>query len=364
MGRDGPAPRRHIVMLGTAPLTMGGIAAVVQAYQAGGLFGRWPLRYLATHGDGGVRVKLARLAHSALQLLGLLLRGRVALLHVHLASRASFWRKLLLCAPAWLARVPVMVHLHGGGFQDFYAGRGAVGRWLIRLMFRRAALVLVLSARWRAWLLSVCPQARVEVLPNPVALPPPQPYGAGGPVVFLGKLCAAKGCYDLLEAAARLLPDHPGLQLVLAGEGERAALRARADALGLGGAVVLPGWLDAGAKAALLARAAVYALPSYYEGLPVSLLEAMAAGLPVVASRAGGIPDLVGDGVQGYLVPAGDVAALAARLAQLLAAPAQAAALGAAGRALVAQAYASAVVLPRLEGWYRELSGVDTRPEN
>ena len=353
------APPRRIVMLGTDRASRGGIAAVVRAYADGGLFARWPLTYLATHRDGGALGKLAQAAASWWRLLAMLAGGRVALLHLHLASRASFWRKLMFYLPARLARVPVVVHLHGGGFQAFYAGSGAPTRALVRQMLGGASRVLVLSASWQAWLLGVCPRARVTVLPNPVALAP-RPAAGGGQLLFLGKLCAAKGCYDLLAALALLAPAWPALRLVLAGDGEPAALAARAQALGLAARVELPGYVDAAARERLLDGAVACVLPSYLEGLPMCLLEAMAAGVPVVASRVGGIPDLVDDGVDGLLVEAGDVAALARALERLLAQPALQRAMGAAGRAKVARAYAPGPVLAQLELVYRQSCAIDS----
>jgi glycosyltransferase involved in cell wall biosynthesis len=89
----------------------------------------------------------------------------------------------------------------------------------------------------------------------------------------------------------------------------------------------------------LLARATVFALPSHAEGMPVALLEAMAAGCPVVASAVGGIPDLIDDGFNGLLVPAGDPAALARAIARLLDDPPLAAAMGRAARATIASRF-------------------------
>jgi glycosyltransferase involved in cell wall biosynthesis len=99
----------------------------------------------------------------------------------------------------------------------------------------------------------------------------------------------------------------------------------------------------------------LYALPSYNEGLPMSVLEAMAAGLPVLATPVGGIPEAVSDGVEGFLVAPGDVAALAARLAQLLQDDGLAQRMGAAARRKVETTFSSQAVLPHVEKMYQEL---------
>jgi glycosyltransferase involved in cell wall biosynthesis len=126
--------------------------------------------------------------------------------------------------------------------------------------------------------------------------------------------------HDLLDAFALLRRDDPELVLVLAGEGPEAAplaARVAADPL-LRGAVELPGWIGPDAKAQLLSRAGCLVIPSHDEGLPLSLLEAMVSGVPVVATRVGGIPEAVRDGVDGLLVPPADVPALAAAIASIL----------------------------------------------
>jgi glycosyltransferase involved in cell wall biosynthesis len=115
------------------------------------------------------------------------------------------------------------------------------------------------------------------------------------------------------------------------------------------------GWLGREAAGQLLSRASVFVLPSYAEGLPMSVLEAMAAGCPVVATRVGGIPDLITDGVDGLLVPPGDPHALAAALERILRDPAFARQLGNAARQTIANRYTAERSLERLEQLYAGL---------
>ncbi|QHQ34075.1 glycosyltransferase family 4 protein [Algicella marina] len=153
-----------------------------------------------------------------------------------------------------------------------------------------------------------------------------------GPVraLFIGRLAAVKGVPVLLEA----LRDVPELELVLIGDGpERRALEA--EARELGGRVKFLGYQSQDAVAEALAEADMLVLPSFAEGVPVVLMEAMAAGLPVVTSRVAGIPELVEDKVSGLLVPPGDTAALAEALTTLVEDAGLRREMGEAGRAKV-----------------------------
>ena len=123
----------------------------------------------------------------------------------------------------------------------------------------------------------------------------------------------------------------------------------------------LLGWVDDEAKRRVLAEAAVYVLPSYYEGLPMGVLEAMSAGLPVVSTVVGGIPEAVTEGVEGYLVLPGDVKKLAAVLRDLLRDAELRERMGLAGKKKIREHFASPVILPQIEAVYRRLGAIPTQ---
>jgi glycosyltransferase involved in cell wall biosynthesis len=168
---------------------------------------------------------------------------------------------------------------------------------------------------------------------------------AGAPVplperpVFLciGRLSGEKGHLVLLEAFARLRAGHPEARLVLAGDGDlRPEIEARIAAAGLGEAVRITGWIDAAGVRAELRAATALVQPSFQEGLPVVIMEAMALGRPVISTYVAGIPELVRPGETGWLVPAGAPGPLAGAMAECLASPrARLARTGAAGAARV-----------------------------
>jgi glycosyltransferase involved in cell wall biosynthesis len=183
------------------------------------------------------------------------------------------------------------------------------------------------------------PAERVHFVPNavkpPTALAAPFKDGVGSPrIVAAGRLHPKKG-FDVLIAALALLRDQgQAFEAQIAGEGEeRGKLTALIAQHGLEGRVRLVGWQ--GDVAGFLATGDVFAFPSYQEGFPLVLLEAMAVGLPVASSAIPGPVEMIAEGVDGRLVPPGNAAALAAALAGLIAAPAKAVALGVAARAKV-----------------------------
>ena len=346
----------RLVMLGAAPQTHGSITSVLEAYRAHGLFKRWPIDYLATHGDGGAR-RNAALALSALRrFIELVVHERGMVVHLHAEAQRGFWRDALFMALAIAARCPFILHLHGAGLQRFYDGAGSLARRAIRFLLEHAACIVVPCESSRTWIRGVTRSAQVACIPNPVApIEAPQDARRANLVLFLGRLEAAKGVFDLVEAVAALRCAVPDVVLVCAGEGERAAVARYAERLGIADAVKFTGWVGPSGKRALLESAAVFALPSYDEALPMNLLEAMAAGVPVVVSPVGGVPEVVVDGVSGFFAAPGDIATLQRLLKKLLLDRGLGARIGAAARESVRLRFAAERALTKLEEMYAAL---------
>jgi glycosyltransferase involved in cell wall biosynthesis len=257
--------------------------------------------------------------------------GRPSLIHANITGRGSTARKLILTAIARAVALPYVLHVHDYDYAADVRARGGLMQRLVRSMFAAAEQTIVLGTEAERTLRAALalPDARMLILPNAV----PDPYGfsggrreseAAGPVhlVFLGHLSARKGVPELLQALAS--PALAGLpwRATLAGGGPAAEFRARAAALGLADRVAFPGWIDQAAASALCAAADVLVLPSYAEGLAMSVLEGLAHGLAVVATPVGAHADAIEPGQSGLLVPPGDVAALGAALARVVGDPA------------------------------------------
>jgi glycosyltransferase involved in cell wall biosynthesis len=336
-------------MLGAAPETRGSICATVSGYREHGLFKRWPIDYFTTRAQALKHVVTA-----------IAQRQRFAV-HAHVSTQ-GFWRDAALLTPALAARAPLLLQLHGGGFERFHDDCDPAARALLRALFERAGCVIVPCESMRTWVRATARNAHVKMVPVPVSFEPlAKDPCRPNLVLFLGHLAADKGIFDLLEAIAALRHDVPDVRLVCAGDGNRIAVARWAERLGIAEAVKFTGWVGPCGKRALFESAAVLAAPAYDAALPVSLLEAMAAGVPVVASAVGGMPEVIVDGVTGMLIAPGDNASLARHLKKMLMDRAAAQKIATAARDSLRLRFSAERALPVLEELYAS-AGVHALP--
>jgi glycosyltransferase involved in cell wall biosynthesis len=271
--------------------------------------------------------------------------------------RAGLWIRLL--PPAGAARVytvhglpepylPPPAGPEHPGLRAWLAYRGVDA-----LLAGRADAIVTVSQAVRQQLVTRLgwPAERITVIPNGVALDPLLER-RGELVGTLASFTPVKGLEVFLDAVARLAPERPQARFALFGDGPLAAgLHARSHGLGLNGAVSFPGRVPAREA---LARLAVLVVPSYMENAPLAMLEAMTAGVPVVASRVGGVPELAPPGTA-LLVPPGDPAQLAEAIGRLLDDPAFAATQIAAARSHVEATGGAAAMVARTLALYESL---------
>jgi glycosyltransferase involved in cell wall biosynthesis len=260
-----------------------------------------------------------RLATSPLALLAKIRTCRPEIVHLNTSlNTGAFWRDMAYALVARLCGSRIVCQVHGGKLPHEFLGSSRVAHTLLRTLLGIADAVVVLAeVELRAYR-RFLPGRRIVLLPNgvdPAAFARPErTLVAGQPLrlVFLGRLTRVKGVEELLQGLCIALGRGANVELCIAGSGpQEALLRAQVARLGLLGAVTFAGPTFEGSKSALLRGADVFVLPSYNEGLPIALLEAMAAGNAVIATPVGAIPDVVLPGQHGVLVPPGDAAAIA-----------------------------------------------------
>lgn len=237
------------------------------------------------------------------------------LFHIHTAEKGSTFRKNLYLRKIKKEGKKAVVHIHGAEYLVFYDGLNKHQKQVVDDFFRQADLVLALSEQWKRELDDRLPIADCRVLNNGVDTDLFQTAIAdteecSNSFLMLGRLGARKGVYDLIEAVETGIKKNPKLNVCIAGDGEVEKVRELVAKKGLEKHILVPGWIDETAKLKYLKKVSTLILPSYHEGLPVAVLEGMAAGKAIISTAVGAIPEVVGT-ENGILVSPGDVAALA-----------------------------------------------------
>ncbi len=240
-------------------------------------------------------------------------RRELDLVHIQVATGLSIERDLVLAIVARSVGLPVVSQFHGAGQIDDYTEGGAVHRWCYRALVR-ASHDLVLGPVALDWLRTIDPGVRAEIVPNGTDVPRRAPaFPDGVPVfTFVGRLGRRKGTYDLLAAVEQLARDGVAVEVRLLGDGDLDAVRRQVAASPeLRDRVVVRGWQPEEEVERDITSAWALVLPSYAEGLPMAIVEAMALGRAVVATGVGEVGSLVVPDVNGLLVEPGDIDGLA-----------------------------------------------------
>lgn len=343
----GPAP--------SGPDSRGGMATVVRMMLEHPDPG-FTVSSVATYGDGNLVRRLLVGVRGMALASWYVLCGRVDVLHVHLSHGGSVIRKSLPLLTARAVGVPAVIHGHSYDFAGWFESLPGPAQRAVRAALpatRWLVLGTALAQEYAACMM--LPPDEVGVLYNAVRVHPGATAGQDGPgpvrAVALGRLGTRKGSFDLIAAFAGLAPDvRSQLRLTLAGDGAVAEVRRAVREAGLAEVVTLLGWIGPDDRDDLLGRSQIFVLPSYDEGLPMALLEAMARGLVPISTPVGSIAEVITDGVDGLLVTPGDRVALGNALSLLVLDPGRRTQLAAATRERIA-----AFDVTR---WYRELGSV------
>lgn len=281
----------------------GGIAQVLNNYEN---YVFEDMRFLANSCDGPKIIKALFLCYAVVHfVLKLLCCRSIKIVHIHTSSYFSFRRSVLFARIAKFFNKQVIMHVHSGKFSMYYAEYPAFVEKGLAICDK----VIALTPAWKDFFSSIVEPSKIEVVPNPVPPAPALNRKFSGKVrfLFLGFVSRDKGAMDLLE----MIVGHKG----------RLAKKARFTLCGndvdcnvgkyirenhLGDLVVYRGWVKGEEKQKMFNNNDVLVLPSYAEGLPMTIIEAMTNAMPVIASNVGGVPDIVQDEYNGILINAGN----------------------------------------------------------
>ncbi|MCK4626504.1 MAG: glycosyltransferase family 4 protein [Phycisphaerae bacterium] len=357
----------RVVMLGPLPPLTGGMAAVVNNLRDSALASRCRLTVLnngkTTPEGRSVLSGIASQMGLLYRLAETILRQRAQIVHIHTCSGFTFWRDCLHALVASLLGSHVVWHVHGGGFDVFAAQQARIGKAIMRFALTRASAVIALSEDWVGRLRAIAPRAKWRVVPNGVPISPKTVVveNRKPTFLFLGNLGEQKGAHDLVRATA--IASRKGFegQIDLAGKetepGQIEAIEKIIAETGCQSQVRLIGVISGEAKDRAIKSADCMVLPSYAEGLPMAILEAMACGLLIISTNVGAIPEVITDGVEGFLIEPGDIEALADRLVRVGQDSQLRKRMGQAGKELVRQQYSLDIMINRLLDVYRDVQG-------
>lgn len=309
---------KHILLIGPSYKRKGGIASVLAQYKE--MFENF--NFVATSWQAGKSANLILLIKAILIFISQLSRPEIAIVHIHSASNLDFYRHALFVYLAKCFRKKVLLHLHGGNFEGFYYAHPK----LAARVCHKADAVIAVSSYFYNLFQTLHLSSRIFLLHN--AITPPRTIKtfkkATAPnskfrLLYIGRINEKKGCFDVLNCIGTYKDKFSNkLEFHLAGQGDTAQMSTIIHEHGIADFVIYHEWLNGKDKDDLINLADCYIQPSYFESFGLSILEAMAHGLPVITSPTGGIPDLIDDGINGIFVTPGKTYEIANAIERLM----------------------------------------------
>ncbi|WP_316844697.1 glycosyltransferase family 4 protein [Pedobacter psychrodurus] len=310
---------KKVLVVGPSSKTRGGVTSVINAYSGTQEWNEYSCHWIETQIDRGVFQKLGYFFRAIWQFLFHVNNSQ--LIHIHLSEPVSALRKTVFFVIAKLLRKKVILHFHAFSIQTTINGK--FGQ-LYRYLFTKCDQLIVLTDSWK----NDIQDKFGKGLPIHVIYNPSNIVEGRNPInqrdntiLFAGTLSERKGFIDLINAFALISEKHGNWRLILAGNGELDKGKELVSELGISSNVVFSGWVVGEDKELLFNNAKIFCLPSYAEGLPMAILDALGYGVPIVTTPVGGIPDVLTNRETALFVPPGDVQALSLALDTLMSDP-------------------------------------------
>jgi glycosyltransferase involved in cell wall biosynthesis len=282
---------------------------------------------------------------------------RIKIVHIHGASYGSFVRKMIIINMCYFLKVKTVYHMNGAEFKIFYRKYNKCG--IVKKTLDKVDVLIVVSNSWKQFFSSIMDEKKIFVVNNIVEKPDFKKNYLQNhlPIkfLFLGRIGDRKGIFDLLEVVKdnkTYLNDR--FILYAGGDGETGRLIEYIEKNELQNLVKFEGWVSGEKKKELLSTCDVYILPSYNEGLPLSVLEAMSYGMPIISTNAGGIPEVVSNKENGFLIEPGDKQRIQESIRYFVDFPQEVAVMGAESTRKIVEFYPENVI-PALNDIYEQL---------
>lgn len=296
----------------------GGIATVVNGYRQYGFPKQYELSFVESYCDGSKGKKLSKAISGYGRFALELLFHKPEIVHIHSSFGPSFYRKMPFIYMAKWRKVKIINHIHGAEFEEFYPKASDKKKKLIEKVYAKCDILVVLSEEWKENIGKITDEKKIKVVENYCHIPKLKAENRKRQILFLGEIGERKGCFDIPEIYEKIVKSAGKIPLIIAGDGEISKLRTLLQEKSLLGNVEFPGWIRGEQKEKLLQESTYFLFPSYNEGMPMAVLEAMAYGMGIVAGNVGGIPKLIEDGKSGYLCTPGDTDGISEKMLRLI----------------------------------------------
>ena len=304
-------------MLGPARTVKGGMTSVVDNYFNYGLNQKVDLKYIETINDKNKFLKALKEIKGKIEFLTNV--KKYDIIHIHMASRRSTFRKGKYVRIAKKFNKKVILHIHGAEYKIFFNECNEKQKKYVIKTLNLADKIIVLSEEWKEYFSKLVNPQKIVVIYNSIVLPEDLKKDLETQnLLFLGRFGKRKGIYDLIEVVSKLIVNYPNLKLYAGGDGEIEKVEAMIKNKNMEKNVQLLGWVTGREKERILKEASFYVLPSYNEGMPMSLIEGMAYKNVCISTDVGGIPKVINNNVNGVIIKPGDKEKLYSTLKKLL----------------------------------------------
>lgn len=294
-----------VLMVGPARSVKGGMTTVVDNYFNYGLDKEVRLKYIETINDSNKVSKFVKEFKGMNDFKKNI--DNYDIVHIHMASRRSSFRKGKYVRIAKEKGKKVILHIHGAEYKVFYNECNEKQKKYVKETLNLADKIIVLSEEWKEFFKNLVPENKIVVIYNSIILPEDFEKNLDTEkILFLGRIGKRKGIYDLLDVVEQLVKKHPNIKLYVGGDGEIDNLKKLVKEKKIENNFEYIGWINGEAKEKILKECSFYVLPSYNEGMPMSVLEGMAYKNVTISSNVGGIPKVIKNGENGFIINPGD----------------------------------------------------------
>lgn len=309
--------KAKVLVIGTTG--KGGMASVIENHFSNGLYDDREVHLIVSNVNGTFFKRLYFAISAFFKLIVFLVNRGPVIVHMHGSERGSIYRKAIYLMLVKLFRKKATFHSHGAEFKHFYEVNSSIYKYLVRFILEKSDAIFVLSNYWKDYMRSIANPKVVEVINNFPTRAYEEYFNQRDfytpqklKFLYLGEVGERKGIYDLVDAVEILVKRNvTDFVIKVAGKGEIDKLRELLSCKGLTPWFDILGWVSGEQKDRVMRDSDILVLPSYNEGLPIAILEAFSAGLSVISTPVGGIPDAIESGRNGLLVPPGNPQQLA-----------------------------------------------------